>query len=266
MLKLRIFILAFLHLGCHGLHSDMPFLARCRTIIQDERLCLHKKVDSTCLKQVRGGAEVDDNVEVPKNKVVQLYSSYMKSLDKHPVRTKSITAGIVLAVGDLLAQSIESSVAKKPSFIVNWTRLNAFLLTGALYVGPFVHYWFELLWMMGRWLERNHDVSKGWQTMTQLFTDQTIGILFFFPPYFYVYELFEAFVGLRVRHAHVIACTHNHVVNHSPLSCISAAFYACYYKGQGRNMGFIHDELSDLAHYKLAELYLCARKSSGVDK
>mmetsp|Transcript_14661 Transcript_14661/g.26599 ORF Transcript_14661/g.26599 Transcript_14661/m.26599 type:complete len:264 (-) Transcript_14661:1194-1985(-) len=200
MLKVQIFILAFLHLGCHGLHSDMLSLSRCRTIIKDERLFLQKKIDFTCLKQVRGGADEVDNIEVTKNKIVQLYISYMKSLDKHPVRTKSITAGIVLAVGDLLAQSIESRVARKPSFNVNWTRLNAFLLTGGLYVGPFVHYWFELLWMMGRWLERNHDVSKGWQTMVQLFTDQTIGIAIFFPPYFYIYELFEAFVGLRAPH------------------------------------------------------------------
>jgi len=112
------------------------------------------------------------------------------------LRTKSITAAFVSALGDILSQRIESTVAQEV-FRLNWIRLGGFFLTGLFYVGPFVHSWYEQLWKIGRYCERKYKASKLSQALVQLVTDQTIGVAIFFPSYFYVYEVLESLVAWR---------------------------------------------------------------------
>jgi protein Mpv17 len=110
--------------------------------------------------------------------------------------TKSVTAALVNAIGDILSQVIEAHVTKSV-LVLNWQRLGTFFLCGGLYVGPFVHLWYEQLWKLGRWMERRYGCSKAIQTFAQLIMDQTLGVALFFPSYFYIYEYLDALVALR---------------------------------------------------------------------
>jgi hypothetical protein len=130
------------------------------------------------------------------NAIQNLYGKYMSSLDTSPLTTKSITAGVVQALGDFLSQYIEAKVAKVP-FVLNGSRLRAFLISGVFFVGPFLHYWYSFLWRIGSWAEVKYKAGKKVQTLLQVFTDQTLGVAVFFPLFFYVYELSEALSSWR---------------------------------------------------------------------
>lgn len=130
------------------------------------------------------------------NAIQNLYGKYMSSLETSPMTTKSITAGVVQALGDLLSQYIEAKVAKVP-FVLNGVRLRAFLISGVFFVGPFLHYWYSFLWTIGSWAEVKYNAGKKMQTLLQVFTDQTLGVAVFFPLFFYVYEISEALSSWR---------------------------------------------------------------------
>ena len=122
-----------------------------------------------------------------------LYTRYIQLLDTKPLLTKSISSGIVALLGDILAQSMEAQKAQHaPLVAFNWTRLLSFFICNTLYVGPFLHYWWEQLWKLGRWMQEKHGAKKPTTILVQLLLDQTIGVLMFFPTYFYAYELSES--------------------------------------------------------------------------
>ena len=57
--------------------------------------------------------------------------------------------------------------------------------------------WYDRLWALGRWLDNHVTKNKNAQVLAQLVLDQTLGVVIFFPLYFYAYELSEALVALR---------------------------------------------------------------------
>lgn len=135
-------------------------------------------------------------------------ATYQSLLERRPVLTKSVTAGVITAIGDILAQGIElrskslplsfSSVPPSPpspgvGAPLDLQRLFAFTLAGACFVGPFVHFWYELLWAIRRRLAESSGKTPGAAvTLLLVFLDQTIGACLFFPPYIVSYELFSA--------------------------------------------------------------------------
>jgi hypothetical protein len=142
------------------------------------------------MNSVRGG---DGGVG---SSIQQLYGKYMSLLETSPMITKSITAGIVQAIGDFLSQYIEAKVANVP-FVLNGSRLQAFLLSGIFFVGPFLHYWYNFLWRIGDWAKLKYKAGKNMQTLLQVFTDQTLGVAIFFPLFFYVFEIADALCSWR---------------------------------------------------------------------
>lgn len=128
--------------------------------------------------------------------IQRLYGKYMSLLDTSPMTTKSITAGIIQALGDFLSQFIEAKVANVP-FVLNGSRLQAFLVSGIFFVGPFLHYWYNFLWRIGDWAKVKYKAGKNMQTLLQVFTDQTLGVAVFFPLFFYVFELADALCSWR---------------------------------------------------------------------
>jgi len=128
--------------------------------------------------------------------LANLYERYIDWLDRSPLVARSVTAAVVGCIGDLMSQRLEAHVGKSV-FVINWTRFNAFFISGLLYVGPYLQYWYGRLWAIGRWMDRKITKKKIWQTLTQVFVDQTLGVLVFFPIYFYAYEASEAIVSLR---------------------------------------------------------------------
>lgn len=178
-----------------------------------------KEVDSTATPTIHlaGG---DSSKSISKLSLKNIYTSYLRALEVKPCITKSITAGFIQGIGDILSQFIEYkvSVPTKTSFVLNYTRFYTFLLSGWLYVGPFVHYWYELLWKVNSYIEakhpwffssrRNQSSSQGESTnssssntkqaLFSVFLDQTVGVAIFFPFFFYVYDFLEAIVAFAM--------------------------------------------------------------------
>ncbi|GMI25115.1 hypothetical protein TeGR_g3930 [Tetraparma gracilis] len=125
-----------------------------------------------------------------------MLSRYESLLSSSPLLTKSITAGFITAFGDVLSQLLEAHLA--PSKIpFSLVRLGAFLLAGTFFIGPFMTYWFEVLWSIGRRLPKSW--SKRSVTLTQVLVDQTAGVALFFPAFFFCYELCESLASGRPR-------------------------------------------------------------------
>ncbi|PRW20594.1 Peroxisomal membrane PMP22 [Chlorella sorokiniana] len=66
---------------------------------------------------------------------------YLQQLDQRPLRTKALTAAVLSALSDLLAQRLAGS-ARTP---VNWRRTLAIALYGFLWGGPSAHFWQQFL-------------------------------------------------------------------------------------------------------------------------
>jgi hypothetical protein len=72
--------------------------------------------------------------------------TYSQQLESRPIMTKSVTAGLIFGLSDLLAQSIEGS--KDDNSKLDWTRMVASTLVGLLYFGPAAHYWYEWIFRL----------------------------------------------------------------------------------------------------------------------
>jgi hypothetical protein len=129
--------------------------------------------------------------------LTRCYRKYVFCSDHRPFLTKSISAAIISAIGDLLSQWIESRIAGIPCDI-SWFRFNAFFVSGLVFVGPYIHIWYEQLWRIGRWMKSRFNAPSKLQTVAQVVVDQTVGVALFFPTYFFVYEIVEAILAYRV--------------------------------------------------------------------
>ncbi|GAX23993.1 hypothetical protein FisN_26Lh056 [Fistulifera solaris] len=74
----------------------------------------------------------------PFHRSFHLFSWYSHQLEKHPLLTKSITAGIIAGTGDVACQSMTESCW-------NASRTSRFVLLGSLYSAPSRHYFFQYL-------------------------------------------------------------------------------------------------------------------------
>jgi protein Mpv17 len=79
---------------------------------------------------------------------------YASSLQSHPILTKSLTAGIIFALSDGLAQKLEGSrrptttTTTSTALSTNWVRLGASALVGFAYFGPAAHFWYEAIFAL----------------------------------------------------------------------------------------------------------------------
>jgi len=117
------------------------------------------------------------------------YEWYLHQCTDRPIRTKSVTAAIIGALGDVLSQRL---LGKSLSL----QEVAAFFLVGLLYVGPFVHVWYEVLNRLGRY-GMSCGLGPRGKVLMQLVVDQTLGVLIFFPSYFFAYEGMDAVVQWR---------------------------------------------------------------------
>ena len=136
------------------------------------------------------------NLATHDGSVKTAYNWYLRQCTDNPFVTKSISAAIVTSVGDSLSQGIAAHMGKE-DFSLNIFRLATFFLCGLLYVGPFVHAWYEFLLVISQRLEKKYEISRTTKALVELFVDQTFGVAMFFPAYFYVYECLEALVKMR---------------------------------------------------------------------
>ncbi|BAM81597.1 similar to peroxisomal membrane protein PMP22 [Cyanidioschyzon merolae strain 10D] len=94
--------------------------------------------------------------------VANLYDRYLRSLQRYPVTTKSLTAASVGAAGDALAQLLErrqrTPTAERlgdpgPQKPFNWRRLVLFATFMGVFSAPVSHYWY--LWLSKRFPATN---------------------------------------------------------------------------------------------------------------
>ncbi|KMT18154.1 hypothetical protein BVRB_2g031830 [Beta vulgaris subsp. vulgaris] len=83
--------------------------------------------------------------------MLRLWRWYQNCLSVHPVKTQMISSGVLWGVGDIAAQTITFSMAKKSLQIsdkekkleINWKRVAATSLFGFGFIGPAGHFWYE---------------------------------------------------------------------------------------------------------------------------
>ncbi|KAH6795912.1 hypothetical protein C2S51_036898 [Perilla frutescens var. frutescens] len=79
---------------------------------------------------------------------------YLLQLQQHPLRTKVITAGVISAISDIVAQKL-SGIKK-----LQLRRLLLKVLFGSAYLGPFGHYFYILLEKVFKGKKDNKTVVK----------------------------------------------------------------------------------------------------------
>lgn len=67
------------------------------------------------------------------------WASYLLLLERNPIATKSITAGVLNGIGDIIAQ-LQFGDGK-----LNWKRLGIFSFVGVGLIGPTLHFWYGSL-------------------------------------------------------------------------------------------------------------------------
>ncbi|CAB9521237.1 PXMP2/4 family protein [Seminavis robusta] len=102
----------------------------------------------------------------------QLYS---QSLEKNPIITKSVTAGLIFAVSDLIAQGIERSADKKKPH--DKKRTFAASLVGLLYFGPAAHFWYDNIFKLFPGTSLFSTLQKA--AMGQMFFGPSFTCIFF---------------------------------------------------------------------------------------
>ncbi|KAL1552432.1 protein sym1-like [Salvia divinorum] len=81
----------------------------------------------------------------------KLWNWYQYYLSKYPFRTEMVSSGIIWGLGDMAAQTITHTTAKKRNeegkerFHINWKRVAKTSLFGIGFVGPVGHLWYDWL-------------------------------------------------------------------------------------------------------------------------
>lgn len=83
-------------------------------------------------------------------------------------------------------------------FSLDIIRFISFTIAGFIYDGPFLHYWYDWMWKIDDHLRKRYKFSKISTTSVQVFVDQTIGSIIYFPIYFYVFDIIEAFLSGKI--------------------------------------------------------------------
>jgi protein Mpv17 len=77
--------------------------------------------------------------------LTNLFQHYNYALTHYPLRTKSLTGATLSGTGDLFAQYYERQNKQNTTAINPARRFIVFTAFGALWTGPFNHYWLGLL-------------------------------------------------------------------------------------------------------------------------
>lgn len=99
----------------------------------------------------------------------KVYNFYDKSLVKHPVVTKCLSAGVLYGAGDLVAQYGQHQVNKNENkseniknskWRIDYIRFGAFCLFGTLISGPLLHHFFKHLDKVPRYLKWDFKIRR----------------------------------------------------------------------------------------------------------
>jgi protein Mpv17 len=165
----------------------------------------NNSIASASRLHVFGASDNDDTGggPVPKFPLVVLSSVSSRLLgwlERKPLSANAISAGVIALLGDILAQLIEGSVRTATAMggkRLNVLRMASFAVSGMVFVGPYLHIFYGWLWAIGAHLQNRYNISRRQQLILQVTLDQTLGIVLFYPAYYYVFEYSEAILGLK---------------------------------------------------------------------
>lgn len=240
-MRLSIFLLALLVISLSPIRSEKATRINKGAAVAKARVKAYPQLARDSNKKVRT--------------LKGAYGWYVGQCTDNPVVTKSTTAAIVTSIGDIMAQTLEAYVAET-AFVLKPMRLGTFFLSGLLFVGPFVHLWYDQMIKLGRWMEKEYGASKTKQVIAQLFVDQTIGVALFFPAYFYVYEYLEAFVNWRPP-----SLSRAHTKCIEEIGKVVLMQYRVYPLSNAINFAFVPEELRVLYSNTIGafwNIYLCS--------
>ena len=192
-------------------------------------------------------------------------ATYMNWLDQKPLTANAISAGIIAAMGDTLAQLIECRVgtATSTTFSIGGigSRLNilrtvSFAASGIVFVGPYLHIFYGYLWSLGSHLQRRYNTSRRQQVFVQVLLDQTIGIILFYPLYYYVYEYCEAIFGLQALGPVVERAT-SKMMQNGNLMAVFLANWALWIPAQICTFWFVPERFRVLVSNIVSVLWNC---------
>jgi hypothetical protein len=123
------------------------------------------------------------------------YTRYLHLCENRPFLINSIAAGVLAGVADTLAQFLQTSSGAVGISSFNWVRWRRFMLTGLLFEGPWMTFWYKCLKKLGRWMENKLQSGPRQQVLGQVVAGRTLGAAIFFPMYFVVYECIGAILS-----------------------------------------------------------------------
>jgi protein Mpv17 len=136
------------------------------------------------VRVLRGGATaprtMPSDANVVTSLISQLRSAYAENLSRNPILTKSVTAGVIFALSDYIAQraaSSSSSNANGNDARIDQTRLAVSAAVGLFYFGPAAHYWYD--WMFRLFPATNLPSTLSKAAMGQTLFGPTFTCIFF---------------------------------------------------------------------------------------
>ena len=72
--------------------------------------------------------------------ITKIWASYLKVLDRFPLRTQIVQTGIIMGAGDALSQLV---IEKKSKYEIE--RTLRFAVIGSFFVAPIIRVWFLTL-------------------------------------------------------------------------------------------------------------------------
>eukprot|EP00904_Undaria_pinnatifida_P006335 jgi/Undpi1/2831/HiC_scaffold_14.g06208.m1 len=121
-----------------------------------------------------------------KGKLQGIWGLYLDSLERRPIRTKSLSSGIISGTANFIEQATGAA-----SF--NFTEWAAFTLVGALFIGSVLHHWYNFLDRLSRSDALTSRVKNKYGiTLVVLAVDQTVGASIVNCGYFAAHTIFWA--------------------------------------------------------------------------
>ncbi|CAM9676039.1 unnamed protein product [Ectocarpus fasciculatus] len=161
-----------------------------------------KMVNATALPnalQARGGKISGSSVIVAEDKgkgarrrLSVAWGRYLGALNDQPLLTKALSSGVVSGTANVIEQTL--SAAK-----FDWGGWVVFSLTGIVFKGMFLHYWYNILDRLGNSKVVTSRVPGKWGRVSfQVMVDTIIGATLLNCGYFAVHEIFSAITTGRV--------------------------------------------------------------------
>eukprot|EP00903_Cladosiphon_okamuranus_P015621 g14425.t1 len=131
---------------------------------------------SDTFQELRGGAgglaesmDAGAAARLPDRGLPGLWQRYLDSLDRRPLLTKAVSTGII----DGTANLIEQAISSHPFSLVTWT---SFTLVGGCFIGPGLHFWFNVLDRMTNSKRLTSRVPSKWgRVLVTIALDQSFG-------------------------------------------------------------------------------------------